>query len=53
MTYDDVTGHSRYQKVITLHCVEGWDARVLWDGVKVLDLLNSAGIQPGANTVIF
>ncbi len=53
MTYDEVRQLPGYQKVITLHCVEGWDVTILWEGVKVMDLLNRAGISPDANTVIF
>ncbi|NQS77724.1 MAG: molybdopterin-dependent oxidoreductase [Methanoculleus bourgensis] len=42
-----------YRKVVTLYCVEGWDATILWEGVRVKDLLLEAGVKPGANTVIF
>ncbi len=42
-----------YRKVVTLYCVEGWDVTILWDGVRVKDLLEEAGVKPGANTVIF
>lgn len=53
-TYDQVLqGFPHYQKVVTLSCVEGWDATILWEGVKVSDLINAAGPDPRANTVIF
>lgn len=42
-----------YRKVVTLYCVEGWDVTILWEGVRVKDLLLEAGVKPGANTVIF
>ena len=42
-----------YRKVVTLYCVEGWDVTILWEGVRVNDLLLEAGVKPGANTVIF
>ncbi len=42
-----------YTKVVTLFCVEGWDVTILWEGVKVSDLIRDAGIDPRANTVIF
>ena len=52
-TYDDVlTQHPRYSKVVTLHCVEGWDATILWEGILVRDLINDAGADPRANTVV-
>jgi DMSO/TMAO reductase YedYZ molybdopterin-dependent catalytic subunit len=53
-TYDQVLqGFQHYRKVTTLSCVEGWDATILWDGVKVSDLIDAAGADPRANTVIF
>jgi DMSO/TMAO reductase YedYZ molybdopterin-dependent catalytic subunit len=53
-TYDQVLqGFPHYQKVVTLSCVEGWDATILWEGIKVSDLINAAGADPRANTVIF
>ena len=53
LSYDEVTELPLYQKVVTLHCVEGWDATVLWEGPKVDDLLRLARPQPRADTVIF
>ena len=53
-TYRDILDkHQTYTKVVTLHCVEGWDVTILWEGVLVRDLINEAGIDPKANTVIF
>jgi DMSO/TMAO reductase YedYZ molybdopterin-dependent catalytic subunit len=52
-TYDDVlTLHPHYSKIVTLHCVEGWDATILWEGILVRDLINDAGADPRANTVV-
>jgi DMSO/TMAO reductase YedYZ molybdopterin-dependent catalytic subunit len=53
LTYDDVLGEDLYQKVVTLNCVEGWSVDILWEGVKVADVLDRAGVQENANTVIF
>ncbi len=53
-TYDEVLDRfPNYTKVVTLFCVEGWDVTILWEGVKVSDLIRKAGIDPRANTVIF
>ena len=53
-TYDGLLAkYPHYSKVITLHCVEGWDATILWEGVLVRDLIADAGPDPRANTVIF
>jgi len=53
-TYDNViNGFQKYQKVVTLHCVEGWSVKILWEGFLLKDLLNEAGIDPQAIIVIF
>jgi DMSO/TMAO reductase YedYZ molybdopterin-dependent catalytic subunit len=53
LTYEQVLDRKQYSKVVTLHCVEGWDATILWEGVLLDDLLNQAGAQDSAVTVIF
>jgi DMSO/TMAO reductase YedYZ molybdopterin-dependent catalytic subunit len=53
-TYGEVLEqYPHYSKVVTLHCVEGWDATILWEGIQVRDLIRHAGPDPRANTVIF
>jgi DMSO/TMAO reductase YedYZ molybdopterin-dependent catalytic subunit len=53
-TYDDViNGFQKYQKVVTVVCVEGWAVKILWEGFLVKDLLYEAGINPEAVVVIF
>jgi len=53
-TYDEVLGsHESYRKVVTINCVEGWSVKILWEGVKVVDLLEAAGVSPDAKIVIF
>jgi DMSO/TMAO reductase YedYZ molybdopterin-dependent catalytic subunit len=53
-TYQDVLiRYPHYTKVVTLFCVEGWDATILWEGVLVRDLIRDAGVDPRANTVVF
>jgi DMSO/TMAO reductase YedYZ molybdopterin-dependent catalytic subunit len=47
LSYDDiVNNHQKYLKVTTLHCVEGWQAKILWEGVLVKDLLEESWINP-------
>ncbi len=53
LKYDDIKELQPYQRKITLYCVEGWEATILWEGVLIKDLLDIAGIDPKANTVIF
>ena len=54
LSYDDVVGkHQIYQKIVTIHCVEGWSATILWEGVLVKDLIQDAKADPNASTIIF
>lgn len=53
-TYNEVINNQQhYKKVVTLDCVEGWSATILWEGLLVRDLLTEAGLQPEAKVVIF
>lgn len=53
LTYEQVLGRRSYKKVVTLNCVEGWSVRVLWEGVRITDILRQAGFDRDAATVIF
>jgi DMSO/TMAO reductase YedYZ molybdopterin-dependent catalytic subunit len=53
-TYNEVLDKfQRYQKVVTLHCVEGWSVKILWEGFLVNDLLAEAVVNSSAVAVIF
>ncbi|HJW65987.1 MAG TPA: molybdopterin-dependent oxidoreductase [Candidatus Bathyarchaeia archaeon] len=53
-TYEQVVnGFQSYEKVVTLYCVEGWNAKILWQGVLVRDVLNQSGVIATAKVVIF
>jgi DMSO/TMAO reductase YedYZ molybdopterin-dependent catalytic subunit len=53
-TYDEVLNrYQNYKKVVTLDCVEGWSATILWEGVLVRDLLTEAGPLANAEVLIF
>ena len=47
---EDFTSH---KKVVTLNCVEGWSATVLWEGVRVMDLVEEANPSEEAKIIIF
>jgi DMSO/TMAO reductase YedYZ molybdopterin-dependent catalytic subunit len=47
-----VDDHKKYTKVVNLHCVEGWDVDILWEGILVRDLLNEAGVREDGQIVI-
>ena len=51
--YADVVALPSEERLITIHCVEGWDATILWKGVTMQTLLDAANVQATANTVIF
>jgi DMSO/TMAO reductase YedYZ molybdopterin-dependent catalytic subunit len=52
-TYDEViTNHQAFNKVVTLHCVEGWSVTILWEGVLLKDLIADAGVDPNATTMV-
>jgi DMSO/TMAO reductase YedYZ molybdopterin-dependent catalytic subunit len=53
-TYTDILENfTTYKKVVTLHCVEGWTVTILWEGLRVDDLINSAEPDQNATTIIF
>lgn len=53
LTYDEVLNRDKYSKVVALYCVEGWDAKILWEGVLIEELIDLAGAKDEAVTVIF
>jgi DMSO/TMAO reductase YedYZ molybdopterin-dependent catalytic subunit len=52
-TYEQALSFDHYSKVITIYCVEGWDVKLLWEGILIEDLLAKAGVQPDAVIAIF
>ena len=53
LTYEEVLDRDQYSKVVTLYCVEGWDATILWEGVLIEELIDLADAKGEAVTVIF
>ena len=53
LSYEQVRALEPHERLITLHCVEGWDATILWKGVLLDELIALAGAKPEAVTVIF
>ncbi|MFC1593251.1 molybdopterin-dependent oxidoreductase [Candidatus Omnitrophota bacterium] len=53
-TYNEVISKNQlYKKVVTLNCVEGWSATILWEGLLVRDLLEEANPLANAKVAIF
>jgi DMSO/TMAO reductase YedYZ molybdopterin-dependent catalytic subunit len=40
-------------KLVTIHCVEGWSVKALWEGIALPELLALAQPTGDANTIIF
>lgn len=52
--YEEVINkHQHFRKVLTLNCVEGWSATILWEGMLVAQLIEGSRPLPGAGVVIF
>ena len=52
-TYEDLLSRQSYSQVLKLNCVEGWTVNILWEGFLLKDLLDEAGVDSSAKTVIF
>ena len=53
-TYDNVISkYQLFEKVVKLHCVEGWTVTILWEGVLVKDLIEEAEVDSEAKVAIF
>ena len=54
LSYDDVVNDfPAYQQVTNLLCVEGWSVTMLWEGARVSDIIQEAGVSSNATVVIF
>ena len=51
--YEEVLDHTKYSKVVTLNCVEGWSVDILWEGILLKDIFDDVTPGSDANTVIF
>lgn len=53
-SYDDIiNNYQSYKKIVRLNCVEGWSAKILWQGILIKDLFDEAKPLPDAKTIIF
>jgi DMSO/TMAO reductase YedYZ molybdopterin-dependent catalytic subunit len=52
-SYTELGGMDHLSKLITIHCVEGWSVKALWDGIPLALLFGQARPLADANTVIF
>ena len=42
-----------YEKVVTLFCVEGWNTKILWQGILINDILEEVQPTSDAEIIIF
>jgi DMSO/TMAO reductase YedYZ molybdopterin-dependent catalytic subunit len=49
----DIKAMNFEERLVKLPCVEGWTEKALWKGPRLADVLEKAGVQKGAETVIF
>ena len=53
LKYEEILEFPSYERLITLYCVEGWKATILWKGVRLMDILEEAKVKTGGEIVIF
>ncbi|ADJ26569.1 oxidoreductase molybdopterin binding protein [Dehalogenimonas lykanthroporepellens BL-DC-9] len=53
LSYQDLLGLPQESRLITLHCVEGWEFTAKITGPSLVSVLEMAGVMPAADTVIF
>ena len=53
-TYEQIiNSFQKYNKVVTLDCVEGWGVTIFWEGILVRDVIGRNMTTPEAKVVIF
>ena len=53
-SYDKLlTDFKHYKKMVTLFCVEGWNVKILWEGILIEDILKTTNITNDAEIIIF
>jgi DMSO/TMAO reductase YedYZ molybdopterin-dependent catalytic subunit len=53
LTYDQVLKFPRVRRVVKMPCVEGWHEILLYDGIRLVKLIEGAKPKSGVKTVIF
>jgi DMSO/TMAO reductase YedYZ molybdopterin-dependent catalytic subunit len=53
LSYGALEAYPQISRLMDLDCVEGWQFTAKWTGPSLVDILNDAGIQPGAKILIF
>ena len=53
LTYEEVLAHDTETRMATLFCVEGWHERLVFEGVRLADVLAPARPREEAVTIVF
>jgi len=53
LAYEEVLRLPVVKRAVTLYCVEGWNEHLLFEGVRLADLLALAKPKKGVSTIIF
>jgi DMSO/TMAO reductase YedYZ molybdopterin-dependent catalytic subunit len=52
LTYDELRAMPQHEATLAIACVEGWSTSQRWRGVRVADLLERAGAEPGSEALV-
>jgi hypothetical protein len=52
LTYDDLAALPQHEATLPIACVEGWSTSQVWRGVRIRDLLASAGAPEDATVTV-
>lgn len=53
LSFEDVKSLAAEERFVKLPCVEGWTQAGVWKGPRLQTVLDRAGVQKGARTVVF
>ncbi|MDY6794398.1 MAG: molybdopterin-dependent oxidoreductase [Actinomycetota bacterium] len=53
LSFEEIMAMNADERLVDLPCVEGWTESALWKGPRLSDILDIAGVQEGADNVIF
>lgn len=54
LSYDQIiSDFPSYKKIVRLFCVEGWSVNILWEGIRIIDVLEELGIDIQGEVMIF
>lgn len=52
-TYEEILSKGGISRYSVLYCVEGWDAAVVWEGTRLMDIILPSGPKEGSKVVVF